>query len=154
LARPANPDRLAAIAAGARYYEGTPCGRCGGTRRRVHNHECAGCNRHRKGAACTAIVTGARHRAARRGLKFELTPAHAAELLAAEGAACPACGATMRRRTRHAPSLDRVLNGQGYEAHNVAVICRRCNTAKGNFTSGELFRLAEWLRHAEIRALR
>src|SRR5262245_36756659 len=36
------------------------------------------------------------------------------------------------------PSLDRVDNSDGYTLLNTAVICRRCNTLKGDATLAEL----------------
>ena len=55
--------------------------------------------------------------------------------------------------TRHAPSLDRIRNNLGYTDQNVAVLCRRCNTRKGDMTAAELQRLANWAWLAEARGV-
>jgi hypothetical protein len=140
----------AAKAAGRTRYHGRACARCGGTLRRTFNSDCVGCRGSgaRKGRV---QVQAARHRARERGLTFSLGAADAGRIQAAEGRPCPACEAPMVSRTRHAPSLDRVDNEQGYTPENVELICRRCNELKRDATSAELFQLARWLRSAEAQ---
>jgi hypothetical protein len=93
----------------------------------------------------------ARRRAATRGQTVEPGKWLVERMRDAGGHDCPACGATMVRRTEHTPSLDRTDNTAGYTKLNTAVICRRCNTHKGTMTGAELLRLAHYVLAAEER---
>lgn len=134
-------------ATGAKTYEGSPCRRCGGTTRRAHNSDCVKCKRVGKNKG-SVNLQAARFRAKRKGLDYSLQDD---VLSRVTGAPCPACGSSMVPKGPNAPSLDRVLNDGGYTPANVAVICRRCNTRKGDMSAAELQRLADWARAAEAQ---
>lgn len=61
---------------------------------------------------------------------------------------CPWCGTKLHwdrgrgQRYHDSPSLDRLSNEQEMREDNVAIICHRCNSAKGNST---VEKYLEWL---------
>lgn len=127
----------------------------------MQNDRCVECARSRRlpetrPADAAPLVdhrtSSARQRAAKNGVAFTLPEGYAEKLLA-EATQCPACDAEMVDGGRHSRSLDRVLNEHGYEPGNVAIICWRCNTRKGDMTGAELQRLATWTIEAEKAAL-
>lgn len=50
---------------------------------------------------------------------------------------------------KNTPSIDRIIPSIGYTKENICVISNRANMLKGDATSEELFRVAEWLREEE-----
>lgn len=92
------------------------------------------------------LLRGARHRAKRAGLPFELTeadvvvPSH-----------CPVLGIPLvvgrsRGPKDQSPTLDRLDPALGYVRGNVAVISWKANTIKSNGTPEEHERIAAWMR--------
>lgn len=84
------------------------------------------------------LVAGARQRARRRGLSFNL---HERDIKVPD--VCPVLGIPMIPgavwgERNNAPSLDRVDNSEGYVLGNVEVISLRANTIKGDATIEEL----------------
>jgi len=63
---------------------------------------------------------------------------------------CPICGLEMTRSKvrgghRRSPTLDRVIPALGYVPGNVDVICKHCNSKKGDASAEELRRIADWI---------
>lgn len=90
-----------------------------------------------------------RKSAAKRGLAFDITREHVAELMAPMR--CAATGLRLvwegpsRRRSPVAPSLDRIDSARGYEPGNVRVVCYAYNTMKGSWTDEECLVIAKAL---------
>lgn len=59
---------------------------------------------------------------------------------------CPIFGVKLERKTRHAPSLDRMDASLGYIKGNVWVISKFANTMKNNATLPELKAFGKWAR--------
>ena len=135
-------------------YHGKPCARCGGTLRSRHRAECVSCKNRGHGGGRGSRAAGYRRSGARkRGIEWGLSNEQVADLLErAEGTPCPACGQWMATRTKHAPSLDRLLNHRGYTPDNVAVVCAPCNRTKSTYTGEQLYRLAQYVLAMEARA--
>ena len=58
---------------------------------------------------------------------------------------CPVLGVPMIKRTRTAPSLDRIDPSKGYVPGNVQVISHKANLMKNDATKDELERFAKWI---------
>lgn len=63
---------------------------------------------------------------------------------------CPICNTTMRRSSqrggdRYSPTIDKVKPELGYTPSNVAVICKLCNSQKGNASAKEHRRIADFI---------
>lgn len=64
---------------------------------------------------------------------------------------CPVCKGFMgkvegaRGGSRSSHTLDRIRPTEGYVKGNVAVICKHCNSQKGDATANELRRIADWI---------
>ena len=58
---------------------------------------------------------------------------------------CPALGVKMVKRTRTAPSLDRIDPTKGYVVGNIQVLSLKANTMKNDSTHDELERFAKWI---------
>ena len=84
-----------------------------------------------------------RHSAANRGLPHEVTVEYIASLYPADGR-CPICARIMIPKTRSAPSVDRGDNLFGYVEGNINIICKTCNSRKGDASPEELQRLANY----------
>lgn len=59
---------------------------------------------------------------------------------------CPVLKQPMLRKTRYAPSLDRIKPDLGYVKGNVWVISRKANVMKNDATDEELKEFAEWVK--------
>jgi hypothetical protein len=92
-----------------------------------------------------AIWSAAKHRAARDGIPFTITPEEIQI-----PAVCPVLGiplsfSTVRERGC-SPSLDKVNNSAGYVSGNVQVISSRANKLKGDGTAEEHEAIAAYMR--------
>lgn len=110
--------------------------------RRVRNNELR-CQRHRRDPRLQ-MLAGARLRAKQRSLLFDI------ELNDIQiPVVCPITNETLSVGEKgshdNSPTLDRIDNRQGYVKGNVAVISKRANTLKGNFTFEEIKRLAQYI---------
>lgn len=92
-----------------------------------------------------AMWAKAKTRAARRGIKFTITPADIKIVTH-----CPILG-TRLTFSGSGPSratLDRIVNSRGYVPGNVGVISYRANTLKSNLTRKQLEGLLRWVTKA------
>jgi hypothetical protein len=95
-------------------------------------------------SAVYALLAGAKARAKRKGLEFDLKlddiiiPAN-----------CPALGIPLQVAKKvssaNSPSLDRLDNTKGYTKDNVEIISLKANTMKGAGTLEDLQKLVAWL---------
>lgn len=94
------------------------------------------------------LITSARLRASKRELPFD---EDLYKIVHNPPKTCPCCQRDFdyvmheRKRSNRGPSLDRLDSMQGYTLQNVAVICVRCNYAKGDATLKELQMLAAYV---------
>lgn len=95
-----------------------------------------------------ALRYDAKRRALNRGRPFDITLDRLLELWPVDGR-CVYCEKEMKRHTRHAPSLDEILVGQGYVDGNVSIICRQCNSHKNDHSAEWFERIARRMREAE-----
>jgi len=58
---------------------------------------------------------------------------------------CPVLGVEMKKDTRYAPSLDRIVPSLGYVRGNIQVISHKANAMKQDATQEELERFAKWV---------
>ena len=101
-----------------------------------------------KRAWAVYAVGGAKDRARRLGLPFDLDKDYVAAIIPD---ACPVFGTPFLfiggKRTRpDSPTIDRVQPSKGYVKGNVAVISMRANAIKSNASADEIQRVADWLR--------
>lgn len=82
---------------------------------------------------------GAKSRASRFGLEFNI---EVTDITIPE--TCPILMVPLRRKTRYAPSLDRIDPTIGYVKGNIAVISSHANKMKNNSTPQELKDFALW----------
>ena len=104
-------------------------------------------------AYASMLVSGAKARAKKRSLEFNLTVDWLLERLAR--GVCevtglpfvPSIGTGQQRSFLNpwAPSLDRIENSRGYTTDNVQVVVSIYNIAKGEHTDADVFRMAEAL---------
>jgi len=95
------------------------------------------------------LVSIAKYRAKRRGIKFSLKPEDIVESIR-EGL-CEATGIPFVFEARpgghpFAPSIDRVNPTKGYVRSNVQVVLYSYNSAKGRSSPEDIIRLADCLR--------
>jgi hypothetical protein len=68
---------------------------------------------------------------------------------------CPICFTEMKVAigtkggSIFSPTLDRINPVEGYFKGNIAVICKLCNSKKGNSTPQELRRIADWIESSQ-----
>ena len=86
------------------------------------------------------LIVCAKKRATKRGIEFSITTEDFE--IPDE---CPALGVEMIKRTRTAPSLDRIDPCKGYVPGNVQVLSAKANTMKNNASKEELERFARWI---------
>lgn len=95
------------------------------------------------------LVSGAKMRAKKKGIPFEIS---AADIAIPE--ICPVLGIKLHRgagRTDCSPSIDRINNSLGYVRGNVLVISWRANRLKGDGTLAELRAIADFYAALEDR---
>jgi hypothetical protein len=92
------------------------------------------------------LLESARRRAKLNGLPFNL------ELEDIEiPVLCPVLGIPMKKRTRYAPSLDKIIPSLGYVKGNIQVVSRQANTMKNNATPEELLAFSRhWKKRLEV----
>ena len=72
---------------------------------------------------------------------------------------CACCGEKLdyargKGQNRAGPSIDRVDNARGYVLGNAAIICRSCNTLKGNHSVESLERVIRYMKnHFKLRSV-
>jgi hypothetical protein len=106
------------------------------------------------------LTNGARLRAIKRGMRFE--EGLLASILAAPPTHCACCGVPLdysmgrgrNNMVSRSPSLDRIDPREGYTIRNVAVICMRCNTVKGDATLEELRVVCGYVADRDVNAAR
>ena len=92
------------------------------------------------------MLASARMRSKQRNLPFDLVKG---DVVIPE--TCPICDTELRSAkgikggSRQSPTLDRIWCDKGYVKGNIAVICKNCNSKKGNATPDELRRIADWI---------
>lgn len=106
-------------------------------------------SKHRRWAA--RACSGAKTRARRRGLAFNLTPEY---LESIKTATCPILGIPIHYgggsgRSANSASVDRYENSKGYRIGNVHVISDRANVMKNSASWDELRLFAEWVRQQQ-----
>ena len=109
-------------------------------------------HRQRVGGALRA----AKHRAKASSLPFDIDTDYLLSVFP-QDAKCPVLGIDLvwglaDGRT-NSPSLDRVFPELGYVRGNVQWISDRANIIKSNATSDELYAVANYVRHHELRAI-
>lgn len=152
-----------------RYFTGAKCCRGHVAPRRVDNSRCVVCRAEdfqfnsekylgrlrelRAANPVAALIHNSKGRAKRAGIKYSIT---AADIKMT--ANCPCCSVEMHSRNSgpakcgaidQSPSLDRIIPSLGYIPGNVAVICFRCNTIKGNATVAEMKQVLSWMESLE-----
>lgn len=146
------------------YFTGKPCRRGHVAPRRTESAHCVDCEQGRdrttewklrRGAITEAhakdprgqLLRGARHRAKKKGLPFDLKP-----IDIFVPALCPVLGIPLHTRAGksgyhdNAPTIDRFAPDLGYVKGNVAVISARANRIKVDATLQELDAVAAWMR--------
>lgn len=58
---------------------------------------------------------------------------------------CPALGVPLKARTRHAPSIDRIIPSLGYVKGNVHIISKKANEWKSDCSAEELRKIADYI---------
>jgi len=100
------------------------------------------------------LVSGAKQRAKKKGIPFDLTVDHIQDIL--EEGECQVTGLPfdiqphqrgrdMTKKAMHAPSLDQIRPSGGYTIDNVQVVVYNYNTLKSNGTDEEALRTARAL---------
>lgn len=96
--------------------------------------------------ACSA-VGGAKARATKYGVPFDLDKAYICSILTD---ICPVFGQPFvwygNKLSAFSPSLDRIVPSRGYVRGNVVVISQRANAIKSDATAEEIQAVADWLR--------
>lgn len=91
------------------------------------------------------LLNGARQRAAKAGIPFDLTLADITI-----PATCPALGIPLvvgrGKVSDGSPTLDRIVPSLGYVRGNIAVLSLRANRIKNDATADELEQVLNWLR--------
>ena len=108
--------------------------------------------RNRKARECpeAVMLKGARFRAKKEGLPFDLT---VGDLSIPD--TCPVLGTPMSHNwgtaghDGNSPSLDRIVPALGYVKGNVAVISLRANRMKSDASLDELRKLVQWMEKQE-----
>lgn len=95
------------------------------------------------------IAMSAKCRSAKRGIACDV--GFADEFIANPPTHCVCCSneldyTTSGRNPFGGPSLDRVDNDEGYVKGNVAVICRRCNTAKSDRSIKDFIQIIRYIQ--------
>lgn len=93
------------------------------------------------------LTRGARNRAKRKGIAFDITVGYVRQLWPSDGR-CPVLGYRMvlDRDLDESPSLDRIDPEQGYVMGNVRIISFRANRLKADAHAFELDRIAAYMR--------
>ena len=91
---------------------------------------------------------GAKERAARLGLPFELDKDYVSAIIPDR---CPVFGTPFlfiggKHLRPDSPTIDRLDPAKGYVRGNIAVISAKANAIKSNATAAEIQRVAEWLQ--------
>lgn len=148
------------------YFTGEPCGKGHIAKRSVSNRACYGCraeankkrkywreekhkktaSQYRKNNPVFCLMEGARNRAKKKGIPFELDYS---DIIIPEF--CPILGIPLFRNEGktacpNSPSLDRVNPDLGYVKGNVQVISHRANTIKNDASIEELLAVVEYIR--------
>lgn len=95
------------------------------------------------------MLASAKHRAKKKGLKFDLTYEY---LSAIAPVNCPVFGVELtwftiqNKATNWSPSLDRIAPEKGYVMGNVEILSNKANTIKNDLTVEELHKFAIWVR--------
>lgn len=96
----------------------------------------------------TTFLSQAKRRARSKGIDFDLDTEY---LLSIAPDKCPVFGFKFvwgrkpGKRDFKGPSLDRIVQEQGYVKGNVAFISLKANMIKQNVTENELYAVADWL---------
>jgi hypothetical protein len=106
--------------------------------------------------AAKQILRGARWRARRQNLQFDLTLDDVLELFG--DGFCPVLGIKYDLSARTicdaSPTLDKFFPDMGYVKGNCTVISQLANQIKSHATAGQVRLVAEWmLKHVRLRAL-
>lgn len=133
------------------------CWRCGGHLACSHKKlraECRECNGYL--AVARQLYRGAKWRAKRDSLPFDLTVAHILELIG--DGVCPVLGTPFsvfsRRPSDTSATLDKFFPDMGYVKGNCAVISKLANSIKTNATATQVRLVAEWMyKNAQLRTL-
>lgn len=101
-----------------------------------------------KNAWVSYALGGAKERAAKAGLPFELDKDYVSAIIPD---VCPVFGTPFlfiggKRLRPDSPTIDRLEPSKGYVRGNIAVISAKANAIKSNATADEIQRVAEWLR--------
>lgn len=94
------------------------------------------------------LIRSAKDRATKEGIAFSITTEHFDV-----PSNCPICDVEMRVATgirggaSYSPTLDKRIPHLGYVPGNVAVICKKCNSLKGDATSEHLRKIADWIEN-------
>lgn len=101
-----------------------------------------------KNAWATYAVGGAKDRAARAGLAFDLDKDYVKSIVPD---ACPVFGTAFvfiggKVMRPESPTLDRIVPENGYVKGNIAVISAKANAIKSSATASEIRRVADWLQ--------
>lgn len=91
------------------------------------------------------MIDGARSRARKRGLPFNLVKK---DIIIPE--ICPVLGILIKHNSRHigdnSPTIDRINNDKGYTKDNIVVISMKANRLKSNASLEELQQIAEFYK--------
>ena len=105
------------------------------------------------------MITGARHRARRKHLNFNIDHEHVRSLVVSH---CPILGVPLKWSCNetsggfavaNSPSLDRIDPSKGYVKGNVWIISNRANTIKSNATHEELKLVTKAVGEAIVKSL-
>jgi|AntAceMinimDraft_6_1070360.scaffolds.fasta_scaffold11973_7 predicted DNA-binding transcriptional regulator AlpA len=102
------------------------------------------------------LFKSAKYRAAYKKISFTITQEFIQEII--ENGFCQKSGIAFDLspcdnsfRNPWAPSIDRILNNQGYDPENVQIVCNMYNTAKGEHTDGEVLKMCSAVvKHARL----
>lgn len=144
------------------FFVGQKCRKGHVAQRFVSNSDCRECHNARVAASkvnvrrtadkhefylryrMTYMLSGAKKRAQRDGLPFDIT---LADLTIPER--CPVLGiklvSSRGRPSDASPSLDKIRPERGYVRGNIAIISNRANRLKMNATAAELRMIADWM---------
>ena len=156
-----------------RFYNGSPCKRCGNLLRYKSNCRCVQCAKlfsgdYRKSYLSVpinrikALITQATGRAKNKNISYDSKSTLLNFILLSDIHQCSYCrkllnygiGNGKSKERDDSPSIDRVDNNYGYVINNIAIICFRCNSNKSNLTINEVRNMLYYMEYNQEKFIK